>query len=102
MTLWVVVAGQGADLVTFFAAAAVLPIGLEVNPLARGLAAFGLPAVFFGKSAVLVVSLALVEFLQRAPWQFLRVAAVAIPTLIGLAGAAANIAALSAVLAGVA
>lgn len=99
MPLVLVAAAQLADLVTFFAAASVIPISNETNVLAG--AAWNLAGpigVMSLKLAALIPSLMIVDRLSHVRVRWVPLAAVSIPAGIGLAGAAGNVAALLAAL----
>ena len=93
--LYAVIAAQLADLVTFYAAAAVLPIENEVDPLARlAVSLFGLGGVLVFKIAALGGLLWAATRLRTAP-EWVRLTGFSFAVGAGLSGAAANLVALS-------
>jgi len=93
-SLYLVAAAQLADVVTFYAAAAVIPIEHELDPIARlAVATAGLGAVLILKIAALGAMLWITTLIRGAP-DWARITGLSLVIGAGLAGAAANLVAL--------
>jgi len=93
--LVLVILAQLADVVTFAAAAAALPLSHESNGLARVLGTWSIALVPVAKLLLLLPILAIIERLEATHRRWLLAGAVAIPAGMGLAGAAANLVSLA-------
>jgi hypothetical protein len=93
--LYAVAAAQLADVVTFYAAAAIIPLEHEVDPLVQGLVAVGgIGAVLILKIVVLGGMLWLITRMRAAP-DWVQITGLSLVIGAGLSGAAANLVSLS-------